>query len=631
MKFLFKAALAQSRHIFLAVFVLINLLILTIANQAEIFSLGIMANRGTDFFTLFENNKDHVLKKDVLDKWNIIDKEDKGYITKQDASLFLSKHQKKNVLNKVLYIVSSKLNLEKNLAKLIILLVFVAIFKACFLFSSRYCSQILSIKVTKNLRMQFFKHIQSLPISFYHKHNIGALSARTVGDAGQIASSLNSCLINYMQTPFTILANLLACFYLSWRLSLVIFIGIPLIIFPVIFLTKKIKKVSRKMQRNQEMFTSVLIDFLSGIHTIKVFAVELFSFKKYKKQNDQMAHLEAKSAKYSLLTRPILHIITTSCLASIVIFGLYILDMSVAQLLVFCGLLHLFYEPIKKFAEENANIQKGVVAAERMFEVLNIKSDIQDMPKATVLKNFKDRIEFKKVSFRYKDAWVLKDINFFIEKGKSLAIVGPTGSGKSTIVQLIPRLYDVQKGEILIDGENIKSFTRKSLREKIAFVPQKPFLFYDSVWENISFGRAFSKEEIVDACKKAQADEFIQKLPQKYDTILEEAGKSLSGGQQQRLAIARALLKKSPILILDEATSSLDSIAENKISSVVEDLKDVSQIIIAHRLSTIANVDKIIYIEDGKKISEGTREELLKTCTSFKNMWDNFHKKQTLV
>lgn len=632
MKFLILAALKNKKHLFFAILSLITLFILTIANQAEMFSLGIMANTGVDFFSLFEKKNETVIhKKEILKKWDQIDKKNKGYITKKEATSYLAKKHKGNFLNKILYSVSSRFNLENNIIILINILIFVALFKAIFLFVSRYTSQLLSIKITKDLRMRYFEHIQSLPLSFYHQHNIGSLSTRALGDAGQIASSLNSCLTNYFQTPFTILANLIACFYISWRLSLGIFIGIPFIIFPIVFLTKRIKRVSRQMQKNQENFNSILIDFLSGIHTVKIFAMERFSLKKYRKQNDKMALLEGKNAKYCILTRPILHAITTLSLAIIVIIGLYILKMTVAQLIVFCGLLHLFYEPVKKFAEENANIQKGVVAAERMFEVLHLTPSIRDKDEAINLDGFKDEIEFRNVSFRYKKKWILKNLSFSVKKGKTVAIVGPTGAGKSTIVQLLPRLFDIQKGDILIDGISILNYTQKSLRENIAFVPQKPFLFYDTVFENIAFGRNFSKEEIIVAAKKSFSDEFINNLPQKYETILEETGKSLSGGQQQRIAIARALVKKAPILILDEATSSLDAISENRIKMALEQLKnDTTQIIIAHRLSTIEHADNIIYLEDGKKIAEGKKDDLLKSSKEFKLMWENFHNKIAL-
>ena len=256
----------------------------------------------------------------------------------------------------------------------------VAIFKAIWLFASRYTTQLLAIRVSRDLRQQYFEHIQQLPMSFYQQHNIGSLSSRVVGDAGQIASSINSCITNYLQTPFTVITSLMMCFCLSWKLSMVIFFGMPLIVIPIVFLAKRVKRVSRQLQTNQERFASVLIDFLAGIQTVKIFAMELFSLRKYIEQNNRMAVLESKTAKYGLLTRPDPpwhhntvhgrrdHLRTP-----------HLRDgrLSAHRLL---GLLNLAYEPVKKFADENGNIQRGVVAAERMFEVLNLKPHIEDLP-----------------------------------------------------------------------------------------------------------------------------------------------------------------------------------------------------------------------------------------------------------
>ncbi|MBU6446653.1 MAG: ABC transporter ATP-binding protein/permease, partial [Verrucomicrobia bacterium] len=300
---------------------------------------------------------------------------------------------------------------------------------------------------------------------------------------------------------------------------------------------------------------------------------------------------------------------------------------TVGQLLMFCGLLHLFYEPVKKFAEENANIQKGVVAAERMFEVLHLKPQIEDSDGAIHLSGFKSIIEFDHVWFKYRDEWVIKDVSFTVKRGEVVAFVGATGAGKSTLVQLLPRLYEVQKGEIRIDGIPLNAVTQKSLREQIAFVPQRPFLFFDTVAENIAFGRSFTSSDIEEAARKAYAHEFIVDLPNQYQTLLAEMGKSLSGGQQQRLAIARALVKKAPILILDEATSSLDSLSEQRIKSAIRNLQgEVTQILIAHRLSTIEHADKIIFFERGRKVDEGTLPQLLESCLPFRIMWETYHR-----
>jgi ABC-type multidrug transport system fused ATPase/permease subunit len=630
MKLLLQAALRNSRHLTLAVLTFVSLLFLTIANQCEMFSIGLMANTGADFFTLFSTDgkktKDKLSIRDVTTRWHLIDSNGDGVITKQDAALHLANKKGSNPLSWIMHRVASRFDIEENFSMLIQILAAVALFKAITLFASRYITQLLSIRVTRDLREQYFEHIQSLPLSFYQEQNLGSLSSRAVGDAGQIASSLNSCLTNYLQMPFTLLSTLCACFYLSWQLSMIIFLGLPLIIFPVIFLTRKVKRISRQLQKNQETFSSVLLDFLAGIQTVKIFAMEAFSLRKYKEQNDQMAVLESKSAKYGLLTRPLLHMIATCCLSIVVLVGLYSFHMTVGQLLMFCGLLHLFYEPVKKFAEENSNIQKGIVAAERMFEVLLLKPQIKDHDGAIQLGGFKNLIEFDRVWFKYRDEWIIKDLSFTVKKGEVVALVGATGAGKSTLVQLLPRLYEVQQGEIRIDGIPINTLTQRSLRDQIAFVPQKPFLFFDTVAENIAFGRSFSKEEIMDAAEKSYAHEFIVELPQQYNTLLAEMGKSLSGGQQQRIAIARALVKKAPILVLDEATSSLDALSEARIKKAIRELQgEVTQILIAHRLSTIEHADRIIFLDRGRKIGEGSLSELLESCTPFRLLWEAYH------
>jgi len=613
----------------------VTLFFLTLANSMEMLSLGILSNTGADFFTLFGREQlqavplDSLSLEDVQARWAEIDVAGTGSITKQAASDFIAHRKEINPLNWILGRAKDLLHLNNNLKALIFILVGVAFFKAIWLFASRYTTQLLAIRISRDLRQQYFEHIQSLSMSFYQQYNIGSLSSRVVGDAGQIATSINSSVTNYLQTPFTIVTNLLACFYLSWQLSMVIFFGFPLIILPIIFLAKRVKRVSRQLQSNQEKFASVLIDFLAGVQTVKIFSMELFSLKKYKQQNDRMAVLEGKTAKYGLLTRPILHAIATLCIAGVVLFGLYTLGLPVSELIVFCGMLHLAYEPIKKFGDENANIQRGVVAAERMFEVLNMKPHIRDCDGAIEMSGFKDLIEFDHVWFRYKGEWVLKDVSFTIKRGETVAIVGPTGSGKSTLVQLLPRLYEVEKGEVRIDGRPIQAYTQKSLREGIAFVSQKPFLFYDTVGANIAYGRNFSQEQIESAARRAHAEEFILRLPQKYDTMLAEAGQNFSGGQQQRLAIARALVKDAPILILDEATSALDALSEIKIRTAIEELRGtVTQIVIAHRLATIEDADKIIYIDQGEKLAEGTKDELLLSCEPFRRTWEALYRSE---
>jgi len=570
------------------------------------------------------DQKEKVSLNQIIEKFPEIDKDNKGYFTKEEASNYLVKSKKDpNPLNFILQSFKLKFFEQGGIWPLLVTLICVAIFKAIWLFTSRYMTQLLAIRTSRDLRQMYFEHIQSLPMSFYQKYDLGSLSSRVVGDAGQISTSINSFLTNYLQTPFTLISCLSVCFYLSLKLSLVVFVGIPLIVVPIIVLAKRVKRVSRQLQSNQEKFASLLLDFLSGIQTIKTFAMESFSIQKYKEQNQKTANLEGKIAKYGLLVRPILHAVTTLCLASIVVFGLYILNMSLSQLIVFCILLQLVYEPVKKFAEENTNIQKGIVAAERMFEVLNQKNPTPDIENAIEFETFNSEICFDQISFSYGDRLILDKVSFSIQKGQTVAIVGPTGSGKSTLVQLLPRLYSPLSGKILIDGIKIEDYSLKSLREKMAFVAQKPFLFNDTIASNIAFGRDFSEEDIELAAQRAHAEEFILNMPDQYHSKLAEAGKNLSGGQQQRLAIARALVKKAPILIMDEATSALDAVSELKIKQALKELHgNVTQIIIAHRFSTIEHADKILFIENGKLIAQGTKDELLETCPSFRKMWE---------
>lgn len=605
MSLLLKAALRNHKHLSLLIFTLLALLLLSLATFLEVSALGVLTNVET--LTQLSSGEPLALPS---------------------SSLLEGTHKETNILNWIREQVQAHFIHVRGLYVLIAILVGVALFKSVALFWSRYMAQVLAIRVSRDLRQQYFEHIQLLPMSFYQKHNIGTLSSRVVGDAGQIATSLNSMLTNYLQTPFTVCVTMTTCFYISWQLALVIFVGVPVIVLPITIVAKRVKRVSRQLQVNQELFAAVLIDFLAGIQTVKIFAMELFAFKKYKEQNDRMAVLEIKTAKYGLLTRPILHGMTTICLAAVVLFGLYSLKLSLSELIVFCGLLQTSYEALKKFADENTNIQKGVVAAERMFQVLHLRPEIEDKEGSISLPGFKDTIEFDHVWFRYQEEeWVLKDVSFTVKKGETVAIVGPTGSGKSTIVQLLPRLYEVQKGEIRIDGKPVDAYTQKSLREHISFVSQKPFLFSDTIAANIAYGCDFSREEIQVAAKKAHADEFIVRQQNGYDSMLAETGQNLSGGQQQRLAIARALVKHAPILILDEATSSLDALSEAKIRDAIANLHgQVTQIIIAHRLGTIEHADRIIYLEHGVKIAEGTKDELLATCPPFRQAWETLYR-----
>lgn len=630
MKQLIKAAFStkyQKSLIFISVAFMI---FLTFASQLEIIALGVIARKGPDFFDLFAVKEEGVSKQDFEKKWDVIDADKKGVITKDDVDAYVAKEGKRDIISKALAFLGIPSNLGGNIVYLALFMAIVAFLKAIALFGYRYTTKRSAIETSRLLRERYFARIQTLPMSFYQKHNIGTLSNRAVGDAYLISEASHSLITNYLQTPLTIISTLTLCFLTSWQLTLFIFLGMPMIAVPIYYLTRKVKKVSYQILKKQELFLSILSDFISGIQTVKMFSMEDFSHKKYTEQNDALAYLEKKSARYDLSTRPVVHTIGMLFLSATILMGLYVQQMSIPEILIYCGFLYLFYEPIKKFAEENSRIQRGIAASDRLFEVINEKPAMEDQKGAKTIKSFEDAIIFKDVWFKYRDdEWVLKGLNFTVKKGQMVAIVGPTGAGKSTIVQLLTRLYDVDRGAILIDSRPINEYTQKSVRETISVVPQKPFLFIDTVEANIAVGRSHTLEEVVASAKKAEADEFISKLAQGYKTLLAEAGKDLSGGQQQRITIARALLKGAPVIIMDEATSSLDMISEYKIRQALKTLRgQVTEIVIAHRLSTIEDADLIIYIDNGTKIAEGTKDELLKSCPSFNAMWSLMNRDQ---
>lgn len=629
-------ALQNKRHLLLLCITIVAMIFYTFASQLEGLALAIITKKGPDFFELFSpmvdgklTKSNAVTREQLNARWDQIAAPNESTITLDDTSTFIRDYSPDTV-TRVIDKANEWLHFDEGIGNLAIFLIMVALLKAVSQFAHRYTTRLVAIRVSRDLRQRYFEHLQGLPMEFYQRHDIGGLSARAVGDAGVIAEALTGTLINYFQSPFVILSSLVWCFFTSWQLTLLVFVGLPFLAAPIFLIARQVKKISRQIQKNQESFASVLIDFFSGIQTVKVFAMEAFSLKKYSEQNDRLVHLEQKGARYDLSSRPIVHTIGVLCISTVMLFGMHVLQMSVTSILLYCALLYLLYEPIKKFAEENNHIQRGIAAAERMYEVLSITPNIQDDPDAISFSHFEDSIEFDNVWFRYEEQWILRGLTFNVKKGETVALVGPTGAGKSTIVQLLPRLYEAQKGDIRIDGVSLRKYTQRSLRDSIAFVPQKPFLFMDTVAENIAFGRDFSMEQVVAAAKSAHADEFIANLPNGYQTFLAEAGKNLSGGQQQRLAIARALVKNAPILVLDEATSSLDNLSELRIKQALEDLHGkMTQIIIAHRLTTIEDADRIIYIEDGVKIAEGTREELLASCLQFRALWEARHRSKS--
>ncbi|MGZ3732987.1 MAG: ABC transporter transmembrane domain-containing protein, partial [Parachlamydiaceae bacterium] len=351
MKLLIKTAFKSRRNVLLLFLTVVLMCLLTFASQLEVFSIGILTKGGPDFFELFgsrptEEQVSHdsirtevVSKEELLRKWDQIDTQNAGYITLKDANAYIAQKKGNDIIGKGISILDRYFPVTSSLAHLVWLLIFVALFKAITLFTYRFTTRLVAIYVSQDLRQAYFEHIQSLPISFFYQYNSGSLSSRVVGDAALIAEAINACLVNYLQTPFVTLTTLTLCFLTSWELSLIIFVGFPFIILPIIFLAKRVKRISKQIQQNQEHFTSVLLDFLSGVQTVKVYAMEAFSLKKYQQHNERMAALEKRSARYDLSSRPIVHTVGMFCLATALLYGLYILQMSTSEVFFYCGLL----------------------------------------------------------------------------------------------------------------------------------------------------------------------------------------------------------------------------------------------------------------------------------------------------
>nr|CRI42526.1 Lipid A export ATP-binding/permease protein MsbA [Chlamydia pneumoniae] len=631
MKLLLKAVLRHKNHLVILGCSLLAILGLTFSSQMEIFSLGMIAKTGPDAFLLFGRKESGKLvkvselsQKDILENWQAISK-DSETLTVSDATTYIAEHGKStaSLTSKLSKFVRNYIDVSR-FRGLAIFLICVAIFKAVTLFFQRFLGQVVAIRVSRDLRQDYFKALQQLPMTFFHDHDIGNLSNRVMTDSASIALAVNSLMINYIQAPITFILTLGVCLSISWKFSILVCVAFPIFILPIVVIARKIKNLAKRIQKSQDSFSSVLYDFLAGVMTVKVFRTEKFAFTKYCEHNNKISALEEKSAAYGLLPRPLLHTIASLFFAFVVVIGIYKFAIPPEELIVFCGLLYLIYDPIKKFGDENTSIMRGCAAAERFYEVLNHPDLHSQKEREIEFLGLSNTITFENVSFGYEeDKHILKNLSFTLHKGEALGIVGPTGSGKTTLVKLLPRLYEVSQGKILIDSLPITEYNKGSLRNHIACVLQNPFLFYDTVWNNLTCGKDMEEEAVLEALKRAYADEFILKLPKGVHSVLEESGKNLSGGQQQRLAIARALLKNASILILDEATSALDAISENYIKNIIGELKgQCTQIIIAHKLTTLEHVDRVLYIENGQKIAEGTKEELLQTCPEFLKMWE---------
>ena len=471
-------------------------------------------------------------------------------------------------------------------------------------------------RVVADLRTNLYNHIQKQSLSFFYKNPTGVLMSRITNDVNRIQNAVSTAVTSLFKDSFTLIGLVFVIFYRDWKLAIIATFVFPLTIYPIAKFGKKMRNVATGTQVTMGRLTSLLQETISGTRIVKAFGMEDYEGERFAKENEDLFKLSMKGVSIRAMSSPFMEFLGGLGIAVIIFYGGYQVVKGVSTpgtFFSFLTALILLYEPVKRLTNVNNTIQQGIAAAIRVFSVMDIVPEIKDRENAANLPPISNNISVRNVSFSYEDAPVLKDINLSVRAGEAVAFVGMSGGGKTTLVNLIPRFYDVTEGSILIDNYDIRDVTLKSLRDQIGIVTQQTILFNDTVKNNIAYGDIDKNDgDIVKAAKAANAHNFIVNLPNGYDTIIGEQGAKLSGGERQRISIARALLKDAPILILDEATSSLDTEAELEVQGALENLmRGRTTLVIAHRLSTISHANRIIVIVNGEIIEEGTHDFLL--------------------
>lgn len=493
----------------------------------------------------------------------------------------------------------------------------IAIVGALCSYVEKYLTTSVSQWVTHDLRRTLYNHIQRLSLAQHDRTQTGDLISRVTSDITAVQDFINSALLGMIVNVLTLAGMVGVMVYLNWSFTLIALSIAPVLFIVVYSFTRRIKKASRAVRKKESELVSVVQEVLTSVRVVKAFAREDFEASRFESQSLENVEtaLEARSLKAKL--SPIVDVMVAAGTCLVLGYGARLAlrgELSTGVLIVFLLYLGKMYKPMRELSKMTDSVSKAIVGYERIQEVLQIEACVDDSPRAKRAPQFKGEIEFDHVNFAYDHSIpVLKDITFTIQSGQVAAIVGPSGTGKTTIISLIPRFYDPQSGTIKIDGADIRSYKLKSVREQMSFVLQETLLFHATVWDNIAYGKPdATPQQIVRAAKLANAHEFIEKLSDGYDTLVGERGVTLSGGQRQRIAIARAVIRNTPILILDEPTTGLDSGSEQAVIEALDRLMEgKTSIVVAHHLNSIRRADIIFVIKDCELVEQGTHEELL--------------------
>lgn len=525
--------------------------------------------------------------------------------------------------------VTDKIFIDKDMTKLVFLPIVVIIvfaIRAVTMYGQDYFMSSVGERIVRRFRDTLFDSIHDLPLSFFHSEHTGRLMSRITNDVSIIKGLVSTAVTSVLRDFFTVIGLTAVIFYQNWRMALVALVVLPVAFYPVVELSRRVRRVSTGLQEAMADLSSFLHESFAGSKIVKAFGMETYEKDQFHSRSKDLYRLEMRAVVVRGLSSPVMEFFGGLGIAFIIWYGGsgVIAGRSTPGTFVsFLTCVMLLYDPVKKLTQANNAIQQGLAAIDRIFDVIERESEIKDPPGPKPLRPGSHTVSFENVWFGYNETPVLKEVSLSVKQGEVLALVGMSGGGKTSLVNLIPRFYDVTQGAIRVDGIDIRDVTVADLRREIAVVTQEPILFNDTVRNNIAYGRqSATQEEIEAAAKAAYAFDFISQMPKGFDTELGELGNRLSGGERQRMCIARALLKDAPILILDEATSSLDTEAEAVVQKALENLMEGrTTFVIAHRLSTVARADRIVVVVDGRIVEEGTHEALMAKGGEYRKLY----------